>query len=88
MIGGVIGVGAAWFLATYLSDAHVRIMVFVIGIVFVLYIWFGRVPAEAEATTRGGRRVLGRVVGHHLDAGAGGARRRSRCSCCPRSSTR
>jgi uncharacterized protein len=48
MIGGVIGVGAAWFLATYLSDAHVRIMVGVIGIVFVLYIWFGRVPAEPK----------------------------------------
>ena len=32
MVGGVIGVGAAWVLATYLSDSHVRIMVGVIGV--------------------------------------------------------
>jgi uncharacterized membrane protein YfcA len=46
MVGGTIGVCAAWFLATYLSDSHVRIMVGTIGVVFVLYSWFGRVPAE------------------------------------------
>jgi uncharacterized membrane protein YfcA len=44
--GGVIGVGAAWFLATYLTDSHVRVMVGTIGVAFVLYSWFGRVPAE------------------------------------------
>jgi len=48
MVGGVIGVGAAWVLATYLSDAHVRIMVGVIGVAFVLYTWLGRVPAEPK----------------------------------------
>ncbi len=48
MIGGAIGVGAAWFLATYLSDSHVRIMVGVIGVAFVLYTWLGRVPAEPK----------------------------------------
>ena len=46
--GCVIGVGAAWVLATYLSDAHVRIMVGVIGVAFVLYTWLGRVPAEPK----------------------------------------
>ena len=48
LVGGTIGVGAAWFLATYLDDAHVRIMVGVIGVAFVLYTWFGRVPAEPK----------------------------------------
>jgi uncharacterized membrane protein YfcA len=48
LIGGTLGVGAAWFLARYLTDAHVRIMVGVIGVVFVLYTWFGRVPAEPK----------------------------------------
>jgi uncharacterized membrane protein YfcA len=48
MIGGVAGVGVAWALATYLSDAHVRIMVGVIGVSFVLYTWLGRVPAEPK----------------------------------------
>ncbi len=46
LVGGVVGVGAAWFLATYLNDSHVRIMVGVIGVSFVLYTWLGRVPAE------------------------------------------
>lgn len=48
MIGGVIGVTAAWFLATRLSDSHVRIMVGTIGVAFVLYTWLGRVPAEPK----------------------------------------
>lgn len=48
LIGGTIGVGAAWCLATYLTDSHVRIMVGVIGVAFVLYTWLGRVPAEPK----------------------------------------
>jgi uncharacterized membrane protein YfcA len=46
LIGGTIGVSAAWFLARYLTDAHVRVMVGVIGVVFVLYSWLARMPAE------------------------------------------
>lgn len=46
MVGGVIGVGLAWLVAMHVSDAHVRIMVGVIGVAFVLYTWLGRVPAE------------------------------------------
>lgn len=48
LTGGTIGVGAAWFLARYLTDAHVRVMVGVIGVTFVLYTWLGRVPAEPK----------------------------------------
>jgi len=48
LVGGTIGVVAAWFLATYLDDSHVRIMVGTIGVAFVLYTWLGRVPAEPK----------------------------------------
>jgi uncharacterized membrane protein YfcA len=34
--------------ATYLTDSHVRIMVGVIGVTFVLYTWLARVPAEPK----------------------------------------
>jgi uncharacterized membrane protein YfcA len=44
--GAVIGIGVAWGLAAYLSDATVRLIVGVIGIVFVLNNWFGHPPAE------------------------------------------
>ena len=45
-IGGIIGVGVAWALASYVSDAFVRLSVGVIGVTFVLYNWFARVPKE------------------------------------------
>ena len=48
LVGGTMGVAAAWFLATRLSDSHVRIMVGVIGVAFVLYTWLARVPAEPK----------------------------------------
>jgi uncharacterized membrane protein YfcA len=46
LVGGVIGVGAAWVIAAHVSDAFVRLMVGLIGVTFVLYTWLGRVPAE------------------------------------------
>jgi uncharacterized protein len=45
-IGGVIGVGIAWALAAHVSDAFVRLSVGLIGVSFVLYSWFARVPTE------------------------------------------
>jgi len=48
LAGGTLGVGAAWFLATWLTDSHVRIMVGAIGVAFVLYTWLARVPAEPK----------------------------------------
>jgi uncharacterized membrane protein YfcA len=44
--GAVIGVCIAWALAAHLSDAMVRLIVGLIGLVFVLNTWFGRPPAE------------------------------------------
>jgi len=48
LIGSVFGVAIAGLLASQVSDAHVRVMVGVIGVCFVLYVWFGRVPGEAR----------------------------------------
>src|SRR6266567_2947102 len=45
LIGSVFGVGIAWGLAAYVSDAAVRLSIGLIGLSFVLYNWFGRVPA-------------------------------------------
>jgi len=44
--GAVVGVCIAWVLAAHLSDAMVRLIVGVIGLVFVLNSWFGRLPPE------------------------------------------
>jgi uncharacterized membrane protein YfcA len=46
--GAAIGVGVAWLLAAYVTDAHVRLAVGIIGVSFVLFAWFGRVPAQAR----------------------------------------
>ncbi len=63
LIGGTIGVGAAWFLASYLTDAHVRIMVGTIGVAFVLYTWLGRVPAEPKKPHAATGVVCGALTG-------------------------
>jgi uncharacterized membrane protein YfcA len=39
--GGLIGVGLAGALAAYVTDAHIRLVIGVIGICFVLWRWFG-----------------------------------------------
>jgi uncharacterized membrane protein YfcA len=44
--GAVVGVLAAWGFAAYVPNAYVEIAVGVIGIVFVVWSWFARVPAE------------------------------------------
>ncbi len=40
------GVGAGWATAAWVTDAHVRILVGVIGIAFTLNYWFGRKPGD------------------------------------------
>src|SRR6266567_1923513 len=44
LIGSVFGVGIAALLASRVSDAYVRLLVGLIGVCFVLFAWFGRVP--------------------------------------------
>jgi uncharacterized membrane protein YfcA len=48
LTGATIGIGVAWLVAAHVSDAHVRLAVGIIGVSFVLYAWFGRVPAAAR----------------------------------------
>ena len=38
--GAILGIGAAWLLAAYVSDAVVRLTVGLIGLSFVLNVWF------------------------------------------------
>jgi hypothetical protein len=44
--GAAVGVCAAWALAAYVSDAMVRLAIGLIGLGFVLNMWFGHHPAE------------------------------------------
>lgn len=54
--GSVLGVGAGWLLASYLSNAAIELTVGSIALVFVLYMWLGtwlraylgRPPAQAR----------------------------------------
>lgn len=39
--GGIIGVGLAGMLAAYVTDAHIRLLIGLIGVCFVLWRWFG-----------------------------------------------
>ncbi len=42
LIGGAVGVGVAWAIAAYVSDAAVRLTVGLIGLAFVFNSWWGR----------------------------------------------
>lgn len=48
LIGAVIGIGVAWALAAYVSDALVKLLIGVITLVFVLNQWFGLVRKAAD----------------------------------------
>jgi uncharacterized membrane protein YfcA len=63
MFGAVFGVGAAWGLAAQVSDAFVRLVVGVIGVMFVLYIWLGRVPKEPRRPSAASGAFWGAVSG-------------------------
>jgi uncharacterized protein len=52
--GAALGIGAAWLLAAHFPDAIVRLIVGVIGLSFVLNVWFGRNPKQSTADARGG----------------------------------
>ncbi|WP_296526375.1 sulfite exporter TauE/SafE family protein [Rhodoplanes sp.] len=44
--GAALGVGLAWGIAAHVSDDAIRIAVGLIGLGFVLNVWFGRTPKE------------------------------------------
>ncbi len=47
-----IGIAAGWATVAWVTDAHIRILVGVIGVVFTLNYWFGRKP-PADTPPRG-----------------------------------
>ena len=61
--GAFIGVGIAWALAAHLSDSMVRLMVGLIGLIFVFNSWFGRVPDELRKPSTAGGVFWGVVTG-------------------------
>jgi uncharacterized membrane protein YfcA len=48
LVGATIGVGIAWAIAAYVTDAAVRLTVGLIGVVFVLNAWFARASRDAK----------------------------------------
>ena len=44
----VLGVAAGWATASWVTDAHILILVGVIGVVFTLNYWFGKQPAVGD----------------------------------------
>jgi hypothetical protein len=52
--GAVVGTGLAWAVGSVVSDDMVRLMIGVIGVGFVLNIWFGRVPPPGRPSALSG----------------------------------
>src|SRR5262245_16245241 len=63
LTGAVLGVAAAGLLAAQVSDAHVRIMVGLIGVAFVLCVWFGKVPTWARRPSASAGLFWGALAG-------------------------
>ena len=63
--GALVGVGIAWLLASYISDAAVRILIGVTAIAFVIYSWTNtlRVPRERAKPGIFGGVSLGAMAG-------------------------
>jgi uncharacterized membrane protein YfcA len=52
--GAVIGVGIAWALTSVVPDNVVRVLIGVIGTVFILNIWFGKMPPPRRPSALSG----------------------------------
>ena len=52
--GAVIGVGLAWALASVVPDNVVRLLIGIIGVVFILNIWFGKMPPPRRPSALSG----------------------------------
>jgi hypothetical protein len=59
--GVIIGIGVAWVLASYISDAAVRVFIGVTTIAYVLYTWIG--PARVARKTGNANTVVGVFLG-------------------------
>jgi uncharacterized membrane protein YfcA len=61
--GALVGVGAAWLFAAYVSEAYIEIAVGIIGLVFVLSSWLRRPPLEHKQPTVAGGVFWGSLAG-------------------------
>jgi len=61
--GAVIGMGIGWLLAAYVSDAHVRLMVGLIGVAFVANAWLRVIPEKPRKKTAASGLFWGTVSG-------------------------
>jgi uncharacterized membrane protein YfcA len=61
--GGLLGIGIAWALATQVSDAFVRLVIGVIGVLFALNAWFGPKSPQAKPPSVPGGIFWGIVAG-------------------------
>jgi hypothetical protein len=61
MPGVIIGIGVAWWLASYISDAAVRVFIGVTTIAYVLYTWIG--PAQGARKTGNANAARGVFLG-------------------------
>jgi uncharacterized membrane protein YfcA len=52
--GAVIGVALAWALASVVPDDAVRLMIGALGVLFVLNVWFGRMPPPGRPSAASG----------------------------------
>ncbi len=64
--GAVIGVGAAWAVGSVVSDDVVRLIIGMIGVAFVLNVWFGKLPPPGRPSAASGV-FWGAGLGLHLD---------------------
>ena len=77
----------AWALASVVSDDVVRLIIGVIGVVFVLNVWFGKMPPPGRPSALSGV-FWGAGVGVHLDDRVGRHAAIRRSTCCRSAWTR
>lgn len=61
--GAMAGMALGWLVAAYISDDAVRFIIGIVGLVFVLNVWFGPKAAEARPQHRGWGTFWGAVSG-------------------------
>lgn len=70
--GALVGIGVAWALAAYVSDAAVRITVGLIGLSFVLNVWLRPQPKLAKTPRVGPGLFFGALAGFTSTLSQGG----------------
>ncbi|KAB2851062.1 MAG: sulfite exporter TauE/SafE family protein [Hyphomicrobiaceae bacterium] len=61
--GSVIGIAVGWLTASYVSEAHVRLLVGLIAVAFTLYFWLGIRPARKAPGPHLAKGCIGGAIG-------------------------